>query len=116
MDDSKITNDMLTEWFAAHPSLLDDRAVFSARQVRTIVREAVAARRTTPDRESIIEECAKVCDDHAKTSYLTEAAACARKIRALKTAAVKKKAALPEKLIGTALAKPIVDVIDGDAQ
>lgn len=45
-----------------------------------------AARRTTPDRESIIEECAKVCDDHAKTSYLTEAATCARKIRALKTA------------------------------
>ncbi|MDN7476186.1 hypothetical protein QZM71_15105 [Burkholderia multivorans] len=44
------------------------------------------ARRTTPDRESIIEECAKVCDDHAKTSYLTEAATCARKIRALKTA------------------------------
>lgn len=58
----KITDDMLTEWFAAHPSLLDDRAVFSARQVRTIVREAVAARRTTPDREAIIEECAKVCE------------------------------------------------------
>ncbi|MBU9310904.1 hypothetical protein [Burkholderia multivorans] len=37
-----------------------------------------AARRTTPARESIIEECAKVCDDHAKTSYLMEAAACAR--------------------------------------
>ncbi|AWD90823.1 hypothetical protein HOT12_gp32 [Burkholderia phage vB_BmuP_KL4] len=54
----KITDDMLTEWFAVHPSLLDDRAVFSARQVRTIVREAVAARRTTPDRE-----CEWKCDD-----------------------------------------------------
>ncbi|MDN7489454.1 hypothetical protein QZM35_17235 [Burkholderia sp. AU45274] len=41
--------------------------------------------RTTPDRDSIIEECAKVCEEHAKTSYLTEAVTCARKIRALKT-------------------------------
>ncbi|WP_366918826.1 hypothetical protein [Burkholderia vietnamiensis] len=46
-----------------------------------------AARRTTTDREAIIEECARVCDEHAKTSYLTEAVTCARKIRALKTAA-----------------------------
>ncbi|PRF54654.1 hypothetical protein C6Q15_28225 [Burkholderia multivorans] len=65
----KITDDMLTEWFAAHPSLLDDRAVFSARQVRTIVREAVAARRTTPDREEIIEECAKVCEEYAADQW-----------------------------------------------
>ncbi|WP_254222762.1 hypothetical protein [Burkholderia multivorans] len=44
-----------------------------------------AANRTTPDREEIIEECAKVCEEHAKTSYLVEAVTCARKIRSLKT-------------------------------
>ncbi|MBU9592709.1 DUF551 domain-containing protein [Burkholderia multivorans] len=60
---------MLTEWFTVHPSLLDDRAVFSARQVRTIVREAVAARRTTPDREAWIsvDEKLPACDRKAGT-------------------------------------------------
>ncbi|MBR8228050.1 hypothetical protein KDX05_06960 [Burkholderia vietnamiensis] len=61
-----------------------------------------AARRTTPDREAIIEECAKVCDEQAdfyerlnpkkgQGSYMGKLAVsrqrdCARLIRALKTA------------------------------
>ncbi|MDR9240768.1 hypothetical protein [Burkholderia multivorans] len=75
--------------FKAHAGM--GAVILEGHEIDAIVRyiealEQEAARRTTPDRESIIEECAKVCDDHAKTSYLTEAATCARKIRALKTA------------------------------
>ncbi|KWF90338.1 hypothetical protein [Burkholderia cepacia] len=60
-----------------HPASTEEVAMWDA---------LIAARLTTPDRDAIIEECAKVCDEHAKTSYLTEAVTCARKIRALKTA------------------------------
>lgn len=59
-----------------------------------------AARRTTPDREAIIEECAKVCDARAHRGDTArggmgqifadtqdeEARSCANAIRALKTA------------------------------
>jgi hypothetical protein len=49
-----------------------------------------AARRTTPDREAIIEECAKVCEDVASRRSVVEmsigAAMCAGRIRELKTA------------------------------
>lgn len=49
-----------------------------------------AARRTTPDREAIIEECAKVCEDVAAVRNTTEmrsgAELCVGAIRALKTA------------------------------
>ncbi|MDR8920498.1 hypothetical protein [Burkholderia multivorans] len=90
----KITDDMLTEreLFEAHFGVtIDQRRAPSAggyahREIQMMWAGWQAARRTTPDRDAIIEECAKVCDDHAKTSYLMEAAACARKIRALKTA------------------------------
>ncbi|MDN8047612.1 hypothetical protein QZN20_10020 [Burkholderia multivorans] len=85
----KITDDMLTEmepivsqWIRERGTCMDGASYAAALELAAYV----AASRTTPDRESIIEECAKVCDDHAKTSYLTEAATCARKIRALKTA------------------------------
>ncbi|MEZ7525918.1 hypothetical protein [Burkholderia vietnamiensis] len=49
-----------------------------------------AARRTTPDREAIIEECAKVCDDRIMGDQSEgdfESKRCAEAIRALKTAA-----------------------------
>lgn len=48
-----------------------------------------AARRTTPNREAIIEECAKVCDDRIMGDQSEgdfEAKRCAEAIRALKTA------------------------------
>ncbi|WP_035487607.1 hypothetical protein [Burkholderia multivorans] len=87
MDEREILTDedLLILWKkanGAHP----DWGVFG-RMVIDYGREVLAAaNRTTPDRDAIIEECAKVCDDHAKTSYLTEAVTCARKIRALKPA------------------------------
>ncbi|MBU9308327.1 hypothetical protein [Burkholderia multivorans] len=49
------------------------------------------ARRTTPDRDAIIEECAKVCDASAARRWYAEDKAsegcefCAEEIRALKT-------------------------------
>ncbi|WP_175992297.1 Lar family restriction alleviation protein [Burkholderia vietnamiensis] len=46
-------------------------------------------RRTTPDREAIIEECAKVCDDRImgdQSERDFESKRCAEAIRALKTA------------------------------
>ncbi|MCA8045531.1 hypothetical protein [Burkholderia arboris] len=50
-----------------------------------------AGRRTTPDREAVIEECAKVCDDIAENMEKEPAAQygadlCAERIRELKTA------------------------------
>lgn len=48
----------------------------------------LAARRTTPDREAIIEECAKVCDDRIMGDQSEgdfESKRCAEAIRSLKT-------------------------------
>jgi len=59
---------------------------------RQVLDELQVARRTTPDRESIIEECAKVCDEAASRRWYAEDKAyegcefCAEEIRALKTA------------------------------
>ncbi|WP_261534747.1 hypothetical protein [Burkholderia multivorans] len=56
------------------------------------VRDVLKAdRRTTPDRDAIIEECAKVCDASAARRWYAEDKAsegcefCAEEIRALKT-------------------------------
>ncbi|MCA8461312.1 DUF551 domain-containing protein [Burkholderia multivorans] len=46
-----------------------------------------AARRTTPDREAIIEECAKTLEEEARAwGYPVPIDMCAKAIRALKTA------------------------------
>ncbi|MCO1382577.1 hypothetical protein [Burkholderia multivorans] len=67
----------------------DERFPLTVNEMRQLAylanQQIRAARRTAPDRDAIIEECAKVCDEHAKTSYLVEAVTCARKIRSLKT-------------------------------
>ncbi|WP_310670183.1 hypothetical protein, partial [Burkholderia multivorans] len=84
----KITDDMLTEmepivsqWIRERGTCMDGASYAAALELAAYV----AASRTTPDRDAIIEECAKVCEEHAKTSYLVEAVTCARKIRSLKT-------------------------------
>ncbi|KGX06715.1 hypothetical protein Y036_642 [Burkholderia pseudomallei] len=70
-------------------------------RLTAIIRDQFAARRTIPNRDAIIEECAKVCDEQAdfyerlnpksgQGSYMGKLAVsrqrdCARLIRALKT-------------------------------
>ncbi|MDN8081218.1 hypothetical protein QZN30_17785 [Burkholderia multivorans] len=76
----KITDDMLTGWrkqFEAEFPMPPDciwtgkgyaATSYNAWEARTFIARFegwVAARRTTPDREAIIEECAKVMDDRA---------------------------------------------------
>ncbi|HDR9087154.1 TPA: hypothetical protein QDB10_003067 [Burkholderia vietnamiensis] len=89
---------------------MDERAEFARfmehmekglkREAPTLTREEMLAvvafslwqenRRTTPDREAIIEECAKVCDDNANQHWYAEDKAregcevCAERIRFLK--------------------------------
>ncbi|WP_254208601.1 hypothetical protein [Burkholderia multivorans] len=73
----KITDDMLTEWrkqfeaeFPMPPDCIWTGKRYAPTQYNAWRAQAygrmwdgfVAARRTTPDRESIIEECAKVCE------------------------------------------------------
>ncbi|MDN7744682.1 hypothetical protein QZM78_11560 [Burkholderia multivorans] len=58
-------------------------------RLNATIRDQFAARRTTPDREEIIEECAKVCDDRIMGDQSEgdfESKRCAEAIRALKTA------------------------------
>ena len=67
---------------------LDD--IYASPATRVAWRAWQAARRTTPDREAIIEECAKVCEDVAARRSVVEMAVgatmCAGVIRKLKTA------------------------------
>ncbi|HDR8974003.1 hypothetical protein [Burkholderia vietnamiensis] len=108
----KITDDMLTEeglrkllsdvwnlgqtyWRQADSEFASDnrRSDDTYKKYRAIVDEscerlADAARRTTPDREAIIEECAKVCDDRIMGDQSEgdfESKRCAEAIRSLKT-------------------------------
>ncbi|MBR7998311.1 hypothetical protein [Burkholderia vietnamiensis] len=82
-----------------HVSIFKARAgmgavIMEGQEIGAVVRyiealEQKAARRTTPDREAIIEECAKVCDDRIMGDQSEgdfEAKRCAEAIRALKTA------------------------------
>lgn len=97
----KITDDMLTDrWLADkcaefvpkhEPDGFDDSFNFLgfARDLRDAI---LAARRTTPDREAIIEECARVCDLIAQRHWYAEDKAregcefCAEELRLMKTA------------------------------
>lgn len=78
----KITDDMLTEWrkqFEAEFPMPPDcvwtgkgyvATSYNAWETHTFIARFegwLAARRTTPDREAIIEECAKVCDKERVT-------------------------------------------------
>lgn len=80
----KITDDMLTEWrkqFEAEFPMPPDciwtgkgyaATSYNAWEARTFIARFegwVAARRTTPDRDAIIEECAKVCDEYAADQW-----------------------------------------------
>jgi hypothetical protein len=95
----KITDDMLTEvepivaqWIRERGTCMDGASYAAALELAAYV----AGRRTTPDRDSIIEECAKVMDDRATeieaNGNLTSMTmgriyrAEAERIRALKTA------------------------------
>ncbi|WP_146122164.1 hypothetical protein [Burkholderia multivorans] len=92
MDEREILTDedLLILWKkanGAHP----DWGVFG-RMVIDYGREVLAAaNRTTPDRDALIEECAKVCDASAARRWYAEDKAsegcefCAEEIRALKT-------------------------------
>ncbi|MBR8147033.1 hypothetical protein [Burkholderia vietnamiensis] len=100
----KIIDDMLTEWrkqFEAEFPMPPDciwtgkgyaqthHNAWRAQAYAHMWDGFVAARRTTPDREAIIEECAKVCDDRIMGDQSEgdfEAKRCAEAIRALKTA------------------------------
>ncbi|WP_146123937.1 hypothetical protein [Burkholderia multivorans] len=68
----KITYDMLSEmepivsqWIRERGTCMDGASYAAALELAAYV----AARRTTPDRESIIEECAKVCDEYAADRF-----------------------------------------------
>lgn len=68
-----------------------------------------AVRRTTPDRDAVIEECAKVCDDIAENMDKEPAAQygadlCAERIRELKTA--------PTASPSDVLVEEIADMVD----
>ncbi|WP_175739772.1 hypothetical protein [Burkholderia ambifaria] len=89
----KITDDMLTEvepivaqWIRERGTSMDGASYGAALELAAYV----ASRRTTPDREAIIEQCARVCDarymgDNNREDM--EARRCAQAIRALKITA-----------------------------
>ncbi|MBP0714867.1 hypothetical protein ABXK61_16300 [Burkholderia sola] len=93
----KIIDDMLTEmepivsqWLRERGTCMDVASYAAALELAAFV----AARSTTPDREAIIEECAKVCeverlidptDSADDGAYDAARSDCAKAIRALKT-------------------------------
>lgn len=82
----KITDDEILRIAVRH----DIDAYLTEALTIEFVRDVLqAVRRTTPDREAIIEECAGVCDGRymgLDNPEDLEALRCARDIRALKTA------------------------------
>ena len=76
---------------------MDEREMFEAAMVDLMKKKYpgptsfdiwLAARRTTPDREAIIEECAAICDEITKHHFPPQKISgfCASAIRAQKTA------------------------------
>ncbi|WP_261547354.1 hypothetical protein [Burkholderia multivorans] len=68
----KITDDMLTEmepivsqWIRERGTCMDGASYAAALELAAYV----AGRRTTPTRDAIIEECAKVCDEYAADQW-----------------------------------------------
>ncbi|MGQ7904992.1 hypothetical protein [Burkholderia sp. BC1] len=99
----KITDDMLTEWrkefeaeFPMPPDCIWTGKGYSqtrydawrAQEYAHMWNGFVAARRTTPDREAVIEECAAIAErTYAKDAFRFELGTeSARAIRAIKTA------------------------------
>ncbi|MCO1435411.1 hypothetical protein L0Z13_11805 [Burkholderia multivorans] len=100
----KITDDMLTEWrkefeaeFPMPPDCIWTGKGYSqtrydawrAQEYAHMWNGFVAGRRTTPDRDAIIEECARACERVAEGRSVVEmnvgAKLCADAVRALKT-------------------------------
>lgn len=86
---------IVAQWIRERGTMMDGASYAAALELAAYV----AARRTTPDREAIIEECAKVCEELSagfsepgkRRTRMTAAAmqgalTCAYAIRALKTA------------------------------
>ncbi|MBR8123269.1 hypothetical protein KDW39_08915 [Burkholderia multivorans] len=74
----KITDDMLTEWRQQFEAIQRPKTDLSkeargGRYKNPVVQACwetwQAARCTTPDRDAIIEECAKVCDEYAADQW-----------------------------------------------
>ncbi len=88
----KITDDMLTEeQRSAVEIALSLIGLSSDPRVQKAykgLRSLLTARRTTPDRETIIEECAAICDEITKHHFPPQKISgfCASAIRAQKTA------------------------------
>ncbi|WP_027810119.1 hypothetical protein [Burkholderia cenocepacia] len=84
-----LTDDQIFDWLS---EIADEEIMASNRASIIEVGRRIeqAGRRTTPDREAIIEECAKVCEDVAARRSVVEMAVgatmCADVIRKLKTA------------------------------
>ncbi|MBU9420806.1 hypothetical protein KTE23_30095, partial [Burkholderia multivorans] len=79
---------IVSQWIRERGTCMDGASYAAALELAAYV----AASRTTPDREAIIEECAKVCDEMAEAygrndeDHMADAAvACGDEIRALKT-------------------------------
>ncbi|MEB2544322.1 hypothetical protein [Burkholderia cenocepacia] len=85
---------IVAQWIRERGTMMDGASYAAALELAAYV----AARRTTPDREAIIEECAKVCEawsasidtgprrNRVVAAAMQGALTCAFEIRALKTA------------------------------
>ncbi|CAJ2721569.1 hypothetical protein [Burkholderia pseudomallei] len=56
---------IVAQWIRERGTMMDGASYAAALELAAYV----AARRTTPDREAIIEECAKVCDEDADDKW-----------------------------------------------
>ncbi|VBS29083.1 hypothetical protein [Burkholderia pseudomallei] len=56
---------IVAQWIRERGTMMDGASYAVALELAAYV----AARRTTPDREAIIEECAKVCDEDADDKW-----------------------------------------------
>lgn len=84
---------IVAQWIRERGTMMDGASYAAALELAAYV----AARRTTPDREAIIEECAEICDAAASRHWYAEDKAsegcdfCAEEIRNLKTAPTRDK-------------------------